>query len=66
MVRLIGQVFSIIFIKKKINIIQQVLFLFQGKFQYRGEIQLNSLDVRYFLSEASIHLRGTKNISHVS
>ena len=33
MVRLIGQVFSIIFIKKKINIIQQVLFWFQGKSQ---------------------------------
>ena len=66
MVRLIGQVFSIIFIKKKINIIQQVLFLFQGKFQYKGEIQLNPRDLRYILSEASIHLRGTKNISQVS
>ena len=33
MVRLIGQVFSIIFIKKKINIIRQALFWFQGKFQ---------------------------------
>ena len=66
MVRLIGQVFSIIFIKKKINIIQQVLFLFQGKFQYNVEIQLNPRDVRHILLEASIHFRGTKNLSHVS